>query len=160
MNQNKREEAHWLDLMALTVRIAAAYLRANPLRVSSLPKMLDSIHDSLSQLGKPKPFLAVQGKPAIPVTQSVAPDGITCLECGKKSKMLKQHLRHKHGLSPEGYRIKWGLPGNYPMVAANYAAIRSNMAKASGFGRRSRSAPTPVEEQSKTRQPNRRKAST
>ena len=49
--------------------------------------------------------------------------------------MLKRHLMSAHGLTPEQYRAKWGLPTHYPMVAPNYAKLRSKMAKESGLGR-------------------------
>ena len=73
-------------------------------------------------------------KPAIPVKKSVTPEYIICLEDGKKFKSLKRHLRTHYDLSPEEYREKWGLPHDYPMVAPNYAAARSDLAKRMGLG--------------------------
>ena len=67
--------------------------------------------------------------------KSVTADAIVCLEDGKKFKSLKRHLRTDHNLSPEEYRAKWGLPRDYPMVAPNYAASRSELAKKMGLGR-------------------------
>jgi predicted transcriptional regulator len=75
-------------------------------------------------------------KPAVPVRKSVAPDYIICLEDGKKFKSLKRHLRTHYNLSPEEYREKWGLPADYPMVAPNYSATRSRLAKDNGLGRK------------------------
>src|SRR5262249_30846545 len=77
-------------------------------------------------------------KPAIPVKKSVTPEYIICLEDGKKFKSLKRHLRTHYDLSPEEYRDKWGLPHDYPMVAPNYAAARSDLAKRMGLGQRRR----------------------
>jgi predicted transcriptional regulator len=77
-------------------------------------------------------------KPAVPVKRSVNPDFIICLEDGKKFKSLKRHLRTHYDLSPEEYREKWGLPHDYPMVAPNYAAARSDLAKRMGLGQRRR----------------------
>jgi predicted transcriptional regulator len=77
-------------------------------------------------------------KPAIPVKKSVTPEYIICLEDGKKFKSLKRHLRTHYDLSPEEYREKWGLPHDYPMVAPNYAAARSDLAKRMGLGQRRR----------------------
>ena len=57
------------------------------------------------------------------------------LEDGEKMKMLKRHLRTAHNLSPDEYRKRWNLPGDYPMVASNYAKTRSKLAKAIGLGR-------------------------
>ena len=75
-------------------------------------------------------------KPAVPVRKSVAPDYIICLEDGKKFKSLKRHLRTHYNMSPEEYREKWGLPADYPMVAPNYSATRSRLAKDNGLGRK------------------------
>ncbi|MGB6766810.1 MAG: MucR family transcriptional regulator [Methyloceanibacter sp.] len=75
-------------------------------------------------------------KPAIPVKLSVTPEYIVCLEDGEKFKSLRRHLRAHYDLSPEEYREKWGLPHDYPMVAPNYAAVRSALAKKMRSGRR------------------------
>ena len=75
-------------------------------------------------------------KPAVPVKKSLTPDYLICLEDGKKFKSLKRHLRTHYDLSPEEYREKWGLPVDYPMVAPNYAAARSALAKKMGLGRK------------------------
>lgn len=69
------------------------------------------------------------------------PDYIICLEDGKKFKSLKRHLDVHYGLTPDGYRNKWGLKPNYPMVAPNYAAQRSALAKSSGLGRKPAAKP-------------------
>ena len=77
-------------------------------------------------------------RPAVPVKRSVIPEYIICLEDGKKFKSRKRHLRTHYDLSPEDYREKWGLPHDYPMVAPNYAAARSDLAKRMGLGQRRR----------------------
>ena len=74
--------------------------------------------------------------PAISIKKSITPDYIICLEDGKKFKSLKRHLRTKYDLSPEDYRAKWGLPADYPMVAPNYAKLRSRHAKQIGLGKK------------------------
>ena len=70
------------------------------------------------------------------IKRSITPDYLICLEDGKKFKSLKRHLRTHFSLTPEQYREKWGLPPDYPMVAPNYAAQRSDFAKKIGLGRR------------------------
>jgi predicted transcriptional regulator len=74
----------------------------------------------------------------VSVRRSVTDDYIVCLADGLKFKSLKRHLRSAFGLTPEQYRMKWGLPHDYPMVAPNYAAKRSTLAKQIGLGRRRR----------------------
>ncbi len=87
-------------------------------------------------------------KPAVPIKKSVTPDFIVCLEDGKRFKMLKRYLRTHYDLSPEQYRAKWGLPSDYPMVAKNYAASRSALAKSMGLGRKPKEvAPMPSKRQ-------------
>jgi predicted transcriptional regulator len=68
---------------------------------------------------------------------------IICLECGQSLKMLKRHLAADHGMTPEEYRAKWDLPFSYPMVAPEYAATRSQLAKESGLGRKVEATPPP-----------------
>lgn len=74
------------------------------------------------------------------IRKSIIADFIICLDDGKKFKSLKRHLRTAHGLSPDQYRTKWGLPSDYPMVAPNYAAARSALAKSSGLGQQRKKA--------------------
>jgi predicted transcriptional regulator len=77
-------------------------------------------------------------KPAIPVKKSITPEYIVCLEDGKKFKSLRRHLRAQYNMTPEHYREKWGLAPDYPMVAPNYAAARSRLAKQMGLGQQRR----------------------
>ncbi len=79
---------------------------------------------------------AAKGEPAVSIKKSVRPDYIVCLEDGEKHKMLKRHLRTAHDITPDDYRKRWGLPGNYPLVAPKYAEMRSKLAKKIGLGRK------------------------
>ena len=134
------------DLMALTANIVAAYVMNNSVQSGDLPALIGQVHSALHKTVQGEPANApVPLVPAVPVKKSVTPDFIICLEDGKKYKSLKRHLRTAYNLSPEEYRAKWGLPADYPMVAPNYAATRSAMAKSLGLGQlRSRKA-APVE---------------
>jgi predicted transcriptional regulator len=124
------------DLLRLASDIVAAYVANNPIAVSEIPGMIKSIHNTLGGLAS---GVMVEGsgsqKPAISVKKSITPEYIICLEDGKKLKMLKRYLRSRYKLTPEEYRAKWGLPADYPMVAPNYAAQRSEFAKKIGLGR-------------------------
>ena len=79
--------------------------------------------------------------PVVPIRKSVTPDYLICLDDGKPFKSLKRHLQAL-GMSPDEYRTKWGLPADYPMVAANYAAQRSILAKRTGLGKARQTATT------------------
>ena len=87
--------------------------------------------------------------PAVNPKKSVHPDYIISLEDGKRFKSLKRHLATHYGLTPDEYRRKWGLPADYPMVAPNYAAARSELAKKIGLGRKP--APKPKARASRSR---------
>lgn len=124
------------DILKLATEIVAAYVSNNPIPVSEVPAMIKSVHSTLGGLGGGlSGEIQLSQKPAIPVKRSVNPDFIVCLEDGKKLKMLKRYLRSNYGMTPEEYRSKWGLPADYPMVAPNYAAQRSEFAKKIGLGR-------------------------
>ena len=71
--------------------------------------------------------------PAVPIRKSITPGLLICLDDGKRLKTLKRHLTNL-GMTPDQYRTKWGLPDSYPMVAPEYAATRSALAKKSGLG--------------------------
>ena len=124
------------DLLKLASEIVAAYVSNNPVPVADLPGMIKSVHSTLGGLsGATHGEAMTSQKPAVPIKKSVTPEYIVCLEDGKKLKMLKRYLRSNYSLTPEEYRAKWGLPADYPMVAPNYAAQRSEFAKKIGLGR-------------------------
>ena len=124
------------DVLRHACSIVVAYLEKNHIAQAELPGMIRSVHGALGSLvGAPFAESTTSQKPAVPVKKSIMPDYIVCLEDGKKLKMLKRYLRSRHGLTPEAYRAKWNLPADYPMVAPNYAARRSEFAKQIGLGR-------------------------
>ncbi|TRC89693.1 transcriptional regulator [Mesorhizobium sp. WSM4310] len=125
-----------INLIELTADVVSAYVSKNPVPVASLPELIASVNSSLAKIGQPaEPEMPAQ-VPAVNPKRSVFPDYIICLEDGKKFKSLKRHLGVHYGLTPDEYREKWGLKSDYPMVAPNYAAARSEMAKAIGLGRK------------------------
>jgi predicted transcriptional regulator len=72
--------------------------------------------------------------PAVPISESVTPDYIICLEDGKKFKMMKRWIRTQYHMTPEQYRAKWDLPDDYPMIAPNARQAKSAYAKMAGLG--------------------------
>ena len=98
--------------------------------------MIREVYETLSMVGAPAEATAERPDPAVPIKKSVTPDYVICLEDGKKLKMLKRHLRTAYDMSPDEYRQRWELPGDYPMVAPNYAKQRSELAKKIGLGRK------------------------
>ena len=125
------------DLIDLSTEIVSAYVSHNALSVTDLPKLIADVHMALKGLkSTTAPEPSEELKPAVPVRKSIAADYLICLEDGKKFKSLKRHLRTHYDMSPEEYREKWGLPADYPMVAPNYSATRSRLAKDNGLGRK------------------------
>ena len=125
------------ELLELTAKIVAAHVSNNTVAVEDLAKLIQDVHASLKTIETPK-TQPERPQPAVPIRRSVTPDFIICLEDGKKLKMLKRHLKTAYNMTPEQYRERWGLPADYPMVAPNYAAQRSKLAKQIGLGTRSR----------------------
>lgn len=126
-------------LIELTADVVAAYVSNNPVPVSELPSLIADIHAALGRVGGAQEAPAAEKpKPAVNPKRSVHDDYIVCLEDGKKFKSLKRHLMTHYSLTPEQYREKWGLDANYPMVAPNYAAARSELAKTMGLGRKAK----------------------
>ena len=130
-----------VDVLELTAHIVSAYVAKNSLPVAGLSELIASVAASIGGLGQPAAPAAPPPTPAVNPKRSVTPDYIICLEDGKKFKSLKRHIGVHFGLTPEAYRTKWGLPADYPMVAPNYAASRSQLAKSIGLGRKAEAEP-------------------
>src|SRR5690349_16283759 len=109
-----------------------AYVSNNNLDPSQIENVVRAIRRALSDTGVSQ---AAAKEPAVPVSESISPDYLTCLEDGLQFKSLKRHLG-RHGMTPDEYRAKWGLPKDYPMVAPKYAKARSRLAKKIGLGRK------------------------
>ena len=124
------------DILKLVSEIVSSYVSNNPVPIGELPAMIRSVHATLGGLSGAALHEGVTTqKPSVPIKKSITPEFLICLEDGKRLKMLKRYLRSRYGLSPDQYRSKWGLPADYPMVASNYAAQRSEFAKKIGLGR-------------------------
>jgi predicted transcriptional regulator len=128
------------DLRAFTADIVAAHVSNNAIGVEELQALIGNVYDALSKLDRAPEPAAEPRQPAVAIRSSVKPDHIVCLEDGKKLKLLKPYLMKTYGMTPADYRAKWGLPVDYPMVAPDYAAKRSVLARKMGLGLKSRSA--------------------
>jgi len=127
------------NFIELTAEIVSAYVSNNSVAASDIPSLINQVHAALSRVsGAPGDVPAEPLKPAVSVKKSITPEHIVCLEDGKKFKSLKRHLRTQYNMTPEQYREKWGLGADYPMVAPNYAAARSQLAKQMGLGQQRR----------------------
>jgi len=121
------------QMAGIAADIVSAYVAKNNVPVAELPALIASTHAALTRLGAPAEPKPVRPQPPVPIRKTVTPDHIISLEDGKPYKTLKRHLAGR-GITPEEYRRKWDLPRDYPMVAANYAAQRSELAKSIGLG--------------------------
>jgi predicted transcriptional regulator len=127
-------------VLRLTAQIVAAHLEHNAVQADALPALIQQVYQTLRDVGQ-MPVETIRPTPVVPVKQSVKPDFIICLEDGKKLKMLKRHLMTAYQMTPAQYRARWGLPADYPMVAPNYAKVRSSLAKKIGLGHKSGGVP-------------------
>ncbi len=123
----------------LTAEIVSAYVSNNSVSAGDLPGLINHVHSALTRVSSGLSDTPAEPlKPAVSVKKSITPDYIVCLEDGKKFKSLKRHLRTQYNMTPEQYRDKWALAPDYPMVAPNYAAARSQLAKQMGLGQQRR----------------------
>ena len=150
MEESSRQQ----ELLSLTTEVVAAFVGNNTIGVGDIPDLISGIYQALSTAGQAEEKPAEAPVPAVPIKKSVMPDFLVCLEDGRKLKMLKRHLATRYNLTPDEYRRRWGLPKDYPMVAPAYAAMRSELAKQTGLGRKV--APSPPEEAPAARKPSRR----
>lgn len=121
--------------LGLIAQIVANYVSKNSVAASDLPALIQTLHQTMTTLGQePTETAPERPAPAVPIKRSIQPDYIISLFDGSKYKSLKRHLRTQHNMTPDEYRAYWSLPRDYPMVAPNYSAARSEMAKSSGLG--------------------------
>lgn len=133
------ENEFMADYIELTADIVSAFVSNNSVPVSDIPALISSVHATLGTLSNASAPEKVEPlTPAVSIKRSITPDFVICLEDGKKFKSLKRHLRTRYSMTPEEYRTKWSLPSDYPMVAPNYAAARSELAKNMGLGQQRR----------------------
>ena len=133
------ETAGNTTFIGLTADIVSAYVSNNSVPATEIPALINQVHAALARVSTTRgEFSAESAKPAVAVKKSITADHIVCLEDGKKFKSLKRHLRTQYNMTPEQYREKWGLAADYPMVAPNYAAARSQLAKQMGLGQQRR----------------------
>jgi len=119
----------------LAAEIISAFVSKNTVSAEELPSLISQVHIALDNLGKPVATQAEKPIPPVPIKKTVTPDYLISLEDGKRYKSLRRHLSTR-GLTPEQYREKWGLRRDYPMVAPNYSAQRSELARSLGLGQK------------------------
>ena len=123
------------QISELTADIIASYVSNHQVNPDQIATLIADVHKALARAPQAASQpTAEEQEPAVPVKRSVRKDHIVCLECGKTFKSLKRHLMTSYGMTPDEYRAKWNLPSDYPMVAPNYAAARSELAKKMGLG--------------------------
>jgi predicted transcriptional regulator len=122
------------EIITLTSDIVSAHVANNEVAVDQLADLIREVYQILATVDQ-VPVDAVKAVPAVAVKKSVFSDHILCLDCGQSFKTLKRHIAIDHQMTPGQYRLKWNLPSSYAMVAAEYAATRSKLARNSGLGR-------------------------
>ncbi|MET0257901.1 MAG: MucR family transcriptional regulator [Methylobacterium sp.] len=150
----EEQETMNTDFVTLAGDIVSAYVSKNSLPAADLPALIGSVHTALTGLSgsvEAAPVAESIEKPSsAQVRKSITPDAIISFIDGKSYKTMKRHLG-THGLDPHSYRQRYGLPSDYPMVAPNYAAQRSALAKSIGLGRPGGRIAEEVAEEPKTR---------
>lgn len=136
-------------LRELVSDVAAAYFSNTHVAPTEISGVLDQIASRLGAIGDALPAISAEAAAApqdhdagasaprptaAQIRHSVKPDGIVSFEDGRSYKTLRRHLS-RLGLTPGQYRQKWGLPTDYPMVAPNLSAVRSELARNMRLGR-------------------------
>ena len=132
-------------LLGLTVELLSAFVANNNVRSEDLPGLIDATHAALAGLSTtPQSDTPAADTSSVTVTGAVTArkslgsrEHIISMIDGKPYKTLKRHLSG-HGLTPDQYRSRYGLPGSYPMVAPAYSEQRRATAKRVGLGRKPR----------------------
>ncbi len=135
-----------IDAIELAAGLVGAYVSNNSLPAADLAGLLAQVHGTIASLSNPAPAeTGEQFDKATPaqIRKSITPDALISFIDGKPYKTLKRHLS-THGLDFDGYRTRYGLPADYPTVAASYSEARSALAKSLGLGSQRKKAPEPA----------------
>lgn len=129
------------DQNAHVAQILSSYLSNNTVPAAELSGIIESVKRAFGAAVMGSAMSATTEsvktwEPAVPVKKSITPDALTCLCCGQSFKSLRRHLQTAHQLDASEYRAAFNLKADYPLVAPNYAAKRSELAKAIGLGRK------------------------
>jgi predicted transcriptional regulator len=123
-----------------TALIIAGFVRNNHVAPTALPSLVAAVMTTLAGIGGSRMVAdAPSDQPAVPAVdprRSVGKDHVTCLTCGVKMKMLRRHIKSRHGMTPDAYRAFWNLPSEYPMTCRSYSETRSDLARKAGLGLR------------------------
>ena len=125
------------SLYELAAEIVAAQASAAKLSAEEINALINQTYESLKNVkadeeGAPEEEAA----PAMKPKDSIKQNSVTCLECGKKFKILtKRHLK-EHGLTPKEYKAKYGFKARQPLSAKSLSAKRRKVAKEQNLGQR------------------------
>jgi predicted transcriptional regulator len=144
----KIEQNQVVDYIELSADIVSAFVSNNSIPASELGNLLANVHTAITDLAASGSASSkgdeVEKVTSAQIRKSVTPDALISFEDGKPYKTLRRHLTLR-GLTPEEYRVKWGLSADYPMTAASYSAQRSDLARALGLGQQRKRASKAVE---------------
>ncbi len=137
------------EVMKLTAQIVISHASMSELSPKELVDEIKDVFALLSAIeggeaaaeaaaGGPEAAMAAEvRKPSIPLDEIVREKYVVCLECGKKMRTLKAHLRKAHKLTPAEYYKRYGLdPKKFPLVCKEYSEQRRKLAKEKGLGER------------------------
>ncbi|MCJ2080320.1 MucR family transcriptional regulator [Methylobacterium sp. J-090] len=114
----------------LAADIVSAYVSNNSALPAEIPDILALVHAAVVGLGRGG---TIREPTATAIRELVTREALISLGDGKPNKMLRRRITAL-GLTPEACRSKWGLPRDYPIVAASHSAERSASAKMLGLG--------------------------
>ena len=133
------------EILRMTAEVVISHASMSELSTQELVEEIKEVYGVLSSLesGEVAETMAPETapeaevkKPPIPLKDIVTQKHVVCLECGKKCRTLKAHLKKTHGLLPKEYFKQFGLdPKKFPLVCKEYSAQRRKMAKNWGFGK-------------------------
>lgn len=103
--------------------IARAFRARQPAAMPEDPALVRKILAAFDDLSPPPPRRAARMRavaprrmPPVSLPETIGLGFLVCLEDGRSCRDLGRHLDLAHGLSPDQYRRRWGLPEAYPMV--------------------------------------------
>ena len=109
------------DIMQQALEIARAQAGVRAMTAAEVAAYVSELAQTLENAMCPE---EAKQTPAVDPKNSIGESYVTCLECGKKFKVMGNRHLKTHGLTAKEYKAKWGLKKGVSLAAKSLVRMR------------------------------------
>ena len=147
LGRQEEQDMERSEAMKEALKIVTAQASVRAMTSEEVTMLVASLTSSIMNLGEDIPSEQPSlGQGIIDPKTALKENSITCLECGKRFKILtKKHLA-QHGLTPDEYRAKYGFKKTQALACKSLARERRKTMKKSKLWERRKKPETSVQQ--------------